>query len=65
MIGDVNRIYHVTKRDGTGFNLGYIPQSFKVMRVKQFDPTYMRQLFDFGYAQAAAGYHWANSRPTR
>ena len=63
VIGDVNRIYHVTKRDGTDFHLGYIPRSFKVMRKKQFDTVYMRQLYDFGYAQAAGGYRWAKQPP--
>jgi hypothetical protein len=63
VIGDIHRIYEVTKRDGTDFNLAYIPESFKVPRKEQFDATYMRQLYDFGYARAAAGYEWAKQPP--
>src|ERR1700758_1043790 len=63
-IGDVLRIYHVTKRDGTDFNLAYIPASFKVPHTKQFDTAYMRQLYDFGFAQAAAGYRWTKKPPS-
>jgi len=55
VIGDLYRIYHVTKRDGTDFNLAYIPETFKVPRTKQFDTAYMRQLYQFGYQEAAAG----------
>ena len=63
-IGDLYRIYAITKRDGTDFNLGYIPATFKVPHSKQFDTAYMRQLYEFGYQQAAAGYHWAKQPPT-
>ena len=62
-IGDLYRIYTVSQRDGTDFNLAYIPQSFKVPRTKQFDTAYMRQLYDFGFAQAAAGYRWKKQPP--
>jgi hypothetical protein len=64
VIGDLYRIYEVTKRDGTDFNLAYIPQTFKVPHTKEFDSVYMRQLYDFGFAQAASGYHWAKQPPT-
>lgn len=62
-IGDLYRIYAITKRDGTDFNLAYIPESFKVPHTTQFDPAYMRQLYDFGFEQAAAGYRWAKQPP--
>src|SRR5258707_25282 len=42
VIGDVSRIYDVTKRDGTDFNLAYIPEPFKVPHTTQFDTAYMR-----------------------
>jgi hypothetical protein len=63
-IGDLYRIYAITQRDGTDFNLGYIPASFKVRRTRDFDPAYMRQLYDFGFVQAAAGYRWAKQPPS-
>jgi hypothetical protein len=63
VIGDIHRIYSVSQRDGTDFNLAYIPESFKVPHTKQFDPPYMRQLYDYGFARAVAGYRWAKQPP--
>jgi hypothetical protein len=65
VIGDLYRMYHVTKRDGTDFNLAYIPQTFKVPHTTQFDPAYMRQLYEFGFARASAGYRWTKQPPTQ
>jgi len=65
VIGDLYRMYHVTKRDGTDFNLAYIPETFKVPHTTQFDTAYMRQLYEFGFARAAAGYRWAKQPPTQ
>ena len=64
VIGDLYRIYEITKRDGTDFNLAYIPATFKVPHTTQFDPAYMRQLYEFGFEQAAAGYRWVKQPPT-
>jgi hypothetical protein len=63
VIGDLYRIYEVTKRDGTDFNLAYIPETFKVPHTSQFDTAYMRQLYEFAFSQAAAGYHWTKQPP--
>jgi hypothetical protein len=63
-IGDLYRIYEVTKRDGTDFNLAYIPNTFKALHTKQFDPTYMRQLYEFGFKEAVAGHGWEKQPPT-
>jgi len=64
VIGDLYRIYQVTKRDSTDFNLAYIPTTFKTPHTRQFDPTYMRQLYAFGFKEAAAGYRWAKEPPS-
>jgi len=64
VIGDLYRIYDVTKRDGTDFNLAYIPATFRVPHARQFDTTYMRQLYAFGFGQAEAGYAWQKRPPT-
>jgi hypothetical protein len=64
VIGDLYRIYEVTKRDGTDFNLAYISETFKIPHTKEFDTAYMQQLYEFGFAQARAGYRWAKQPPT-
>ena len=62
-LGDLFRIYWVSQRDGTDFNLAYVPSTFKVPHKEPFDTTYMRALYDVGFEQAAAGYKWAKHPP--
>ena len=60
-IGDVYRIYSAAQRDGIDFNLAYIPDSFDVESEEEFDPVYMRALFDLGFRMARDGYPWAKA----
>lgn len=64
-VGDLYRIYMITKRDGVAFNLAFIPPTFNVKATEDFDPVYMTKLFDLGYASATApgGYPWHTSPP--
>ena len=62
-IGDLYRIYSITQRDGTDFNLAYIPDDFQAPHPADFDPTYMRKLYDFGFDEAAAGFKWIKEPP--
>ncbi len=62
-IGDLYKLYLITKRDGIDFNLAFISQDFKVKHKKPFDTTYMRKLFDYGYKLARKGYPWQKYPP--
>jgi len=62
-IGDLYRIYTITQRDGVGYNLAYIPATFDTPHTADFDPAYMKQLFDFGYRMAEQGEEWAKEPP--
>ena len=62
-IGDLYRIYAVTRRDGVGFNLAFIPATFKAPRATDFDPRYMGALYELGYHTAAEGYAWSKEPP--
>jgi hypothetical protein len=64
-IGDLYRIYSITQRDGTKLNVAYIPATFHAPHTADFDPVFMRQLYDFGFAEAAAGYPWLMEPPLR
>ena len=64
-IGDLYRIYSITQRDGTKLNVAYIPADFHAPHTADFDPAFMRQLYDFGFAEAAAGYQWLTEPPLR
>ncbi len=62
-IGDLYRIYSVTKRDGVDFNLASIPSDFNATRTEPFDQKYMIALFDRGYELASHNYSWMKAPP--
>jgi hypothetical protein len=62
-IGDLYRIYLVTQKDGVDYNLAFIGPDFDVEYKEQFDPTYMRSLFDYGFKLARPGYPWQKAPP--
>jgi predicted acylesterase/phospholipase RssA len=63
-IGDLYRIHSITERDGTDFNLAYIPDGFRVPHTDDFEPNFMKKLYQFGFNQAAAGFKWLKEPPT-
>ena len=62
-IGDLYRIYSVTKRDGIDFNLASIPSDFSDTSDEAFDQKYMIALFDRGYNLASHNYSWIKAPP--
>lgn len=60
---DALRIYNTSKRDGVDFNLAYIGADFTAERRENFDQSYMRALFNYGYQQARQGYKWHKAPP--
>jgi hypothetical protein len=62
-IGDLFRIYSISKRDGIDFNLASIPTDFNEVRKEPFDAGYMNALFDRGYDLASHNYSWAKAPP--
>jgi hypothetical protein len=57
-VGDVNQIYMRAKRDNIDFNLAFIPPTFDMKANEEFDPVFMRALFDVGYQLGREGYDW-------
>jgi hypothetical protein len=62
-VGDLYEIYDETQRDGVGYNLAYIPESFDAPHPEPFNTDYMRALFDTGYDLAVNGYPWRKQPP--
>lgn len=60
---DVVRMYEATQRDGVDYNLAFIGSDFTTELKAPFDQTYMRALFDYGYALGRRGYSWAKRPP--
>lgn len=61
---DVERIYFISERDGVDFNMIAIPDDFEANRGSDFDPDYMRQLYELGRGLARAGDFWKTAPPT-
>ena len=62
-IGDLYRIYLETCRDGLDYNLAYIPAEFTKQSSEEFDPHYMKALFDLAFERAKEGYEWDKMPP--
>ena len=60
---DALRIYATSVRDGVDYNLAFIGPDFTVEHKTEFDQTYMRALFDYGYRRAREGYAWSKQPP--
>lgn len=62
-VGDTYRIYTYMKKRGNDYNLAFIPSDFRPKKKEEFDPAYIKTLFDKGYEDAASGYHWHKTLP--
>ncbi len=62
-LGDLYRMFLASKRDGLDYHLAFVPDDFDEPQSEQFDPVYMRKLFDRGFEMAKNGYPWAEQPP--
>ena len=62
-LGDLYRLYLTAQQDGLDYNLAYIGADFNAEHKEDFDTTYMRTLFDYGYQLARKGYPWQKVPP--
>ena len=62
-VGDLYRIYVITRREGIDFNLASIPEDFVPNAQEAFDPVEMKRLYDLGYDMALSGYPWEKFPP--
>ena len=60
---DVVRTYYQLQDDGVDFNLAFIDSDFPATVHEDFDPAYMRSLYDYGYQRARRGYEWSKAPP--
>ena len=62
-IGDVYRLYAISKAKGNGFHLAHIPDDYVPDKKEFFDQQEMRRLFEAGYREALAGRAWHDCPP--
>lgn len=61
--GDLYRIYAIAQRDNVAYHLAFIPKSFSAVHREEFDPTYMKALYQRGFEMAKKGYPWESKPP--
>jgi hypothetical protein len=57
-IGDLYRIYLVSRVYNIDYKVVYTPMEFQSVTKTMFDPVYMTALFELGYQQGSTGYRW-------
>lgn len=62
-VGDLYRMYLTTRRDGIDFNLAFIPEEFNLVPKEDFDPAYMKPLFELGRRELLEGRAWHKVPP--
>jgi hypothetical protein len=62
-VGDLYRIYTVTRRDRIDFNLAMIEDDFTHPQTKPFDQKYMVKLFEHGLSKGIMGNQWRKVPP--
>ena len=62
-MNDVSRIYMTALRDHVDYNLAYIGADFTMKPAENFDPAYMRALYNYGRNEALSGRAWVKRPP--
>ncbi|MFM9153825.1 MAG: patatin-like phospholipase family protein [Methylocystis sp.] len=62
-VGDLYKAYMLAKRQNSSFNLAFIKDDFEVAHKDDFEPEYMKALYNYGYKLAKEGYAWDHGPP--
>lgn len=60
---DVLRTYFISQRDGVDYNLAYIDADFSAPKAGEFDQSYMRALYAYGFQEGKDGRAWHKLPP--
>jgi len=62
-VNDLYRMYLETQRAHAAYNIAFIGEDFRAPHPFEFDPNYMRALYQYAYDKAAKGYPWRHAPP--
>lgn len=62
-VGDLYKGYMLAQKQLSSYNLAFIKDDFNVPHKEDFQPEYMRELYNYGYQQAKNGYPWDHAPP--
>ena len=62
-VGDLYKAFMLAKKQNSSFNLAFIKDDFEVPHKEDFEPEYMKALYNYGYKLAEQGYPWDHGPP--
>ena len=62
-VGDLYKGYMLAQKQSSSYKLAFIKNDFNVEHDVDFDPEYMKKLYDYGYQAAKKGYEWDRAPP--
>lgn len=63
-VNDIVRTYFIAQRDGIEFNYAFIGDDFETPKSRdEFDPAYLRALYEYGYEKGRKGFEWHKVPP--
>ena len=62
-IGDAYKLYLISQRDEVAYHVAWIPRSIPCVSKEDFDPVYMRCMFDLGGHEFQRGNLWSELPP--
>jgi hypothetical protein len=62
-IGDAYKLYLIAERDEIAYHAAWVPQTIPCVSNEDFDPVYMRCMFDLGGQEFRRGTLWSDLPP--
>jgi hypothetical protein len=62
-IGDAYKLYLISRRDEIAYHVAWVPRSIPCVSKEDFDPVYMRCMFDLGGREFQRGDLWSETPP--
>lgn len=62
-VGDLYKAYMLAQKQHAGFNLAFIKDDFIAEHKEDFEPSYMKALYNYGYELGKKGYEWDHAPP--
>ena len=62
-VGDLYKLFLIAERDEVAYRAAWIPRGMPCTPTEEFDPVYMRCLFNFGAAEMRRGALWSELPP--
>lgn len=62
-VGDLYKSYMIAQKSHSSYNLAFIKDDFEIEHKEDFEPTYMKALYGYGFELTKNGYEWDRAPP--